>query len=418
MTHKTTIAALIGWTTAFGCSGSAPPPQTPARSTPQSGSSLPAPAAAAPSTPEVDVALPSEDSNPFAHARFAIDPGYVREIESAVRESPANASAWRRAEQYPTAIWLSSIASVGTISKTLDDAAAQERKAGEPVVTVFAIYDLPERDCNAVASNGELSLANGGETRYKTEFIDGIATIFRAHAGQRIVAIVEPDSLPNLATNLDTPRCAAAERVYRQSVAYAVKTLAMPNVSLYLDAAHAGWLGWSGNRAKMAKIVSDVLALAGGPDKVRGFATNVSNYDTLRGGDLAKLQPSDPCPDELTYVKLFAASLAEVGITGKGFVIDTSRNGRSGIRTDSGSWCNVRGAGLGERPRASPAPYVDAYYWVKPPGESDGASDPSMPGFDEHCGSRSPDSAAGAPHAGQWFSTYFGDLVKNASPPL
>ena len=33
----------------------------------------------------------------------------------------------------------------------------------------------------------------------------------------------------------------------------------MPNTSLYLDAAHAGWLGWSGNREKIAKIFSDAI---------------------------------------------------------------------------------------------------------------------------------------------------------------
>jgi cellulose 1,4-beta-cellobiosidase len=80
------------------------------------------------------------------------------------------------------------------------------------------------------------------------------------------------------------------------------------------------------------------------------------------------------------------------------------------------SWCNIKGAGLGERPRAAPAPGVDAYWWVKPPGESDGASDPKTPGFDKGCSGG--DAASGAPQAGKWFSTYFVDLVKNANPPL
>src|ERR1019366_10646253 len=110
----------------------------------------------------------------------------------------------------------------------------------------------------------------------------------------------------------------------------------MPNVWLYLDAAHAGWLGWKRNRAKIAAIYRDVLADAGGSDRVRGFATNVSNYDALRGGDLARLEPSDPCPDELTYVAELGASLAAGGVTGKGFLIDTSRNVRSGTRTRAG----------------------------------------------------------------------------------
>ena len=168
----------------------------------------------------------------------------------------------------------------------------------------------------------------------------------------------------------------------------------------------------------MAKLVSDVLAEAGGTDKIRGFAVNVSNYDSLQDGDLVHLEPSDPATGELKYVELLDRSLTEAGISGKAFVVDTSRNGRSGIRTRSGSWCNVKGAGLGARPQAAPGPFVDAYLWIKPPGDSDGSADPSQAGFDAMCGPRSPDAAPGAPPAGQWFHSYFVELAKNANPPL
>ena len=118
----------------------------------------------------------------------------------------------------------------------------------------------------------------------------------------------------------------------------------------------------------------------------------------------------------MTRAQKLAQSLAEVGITDKGFLIDTSRNGRPGIRSRWGSWCNVKGAGLGPRPQASPAPLVDAFCWVKPPGESDGTSDPSAARYDATCAS--PDSAPRAPEAGTWFESYFADLVANADPPL
>ena len=51
--------------------------------------------------------------------------------------------------------------------------------------------------------------------------------------------------------------------------------------------------------------------------------------------------------------------------------VDESRIDR---RIHAGNWCNQSGAGLGERPRASPADGIDAYVWIKPPGESDGSS--------------------------------------------
>jgi cellulose 1,4-beta-cellobiosidase len=356
--------------------------------------------------------------NPFDGADFYVDPAYASHVESSAKSTPARAVQLRKLESVPTAIWLDSIASVGGVAHTLDDALARQKQTGKPVVTVLVAYDLPERDCSASASAGELSAAANGEARYAGEFIDPLAAQLRAHASQRVVVVVEPDSLANIATNTSVAKCAAADGVYRRSIALAIQRLSMPNVWLYLDAAHAGWLGWSRNRTKIAQIYSDVLARAGGPDRIRGFATNVSNYDTLRGGDIARLEPSDPCPDELTYVEKLAGSLAEAGITGKGFLIDTSRNGRSGIKTKSGNWCNLAGAGLGERPQASPAPNVDAYWWIKPPGDSDGGSDPGAPGYDAKCAGDATDSLPGAPRAGQWFPAQFLQLVDNANPPL
>ncbi|HXU60332.1 MAG TPA: glycoside hydrolase family 6 protein, partial [Polyangia bacterium] len=72
--------------------------------------------------------------------------------------------------------------------------------------------------------------------------------------------------------------------------------------------------------------------------------------------------------------------------------------------------------GLGERPRAAPAPLVDAYLYIKVPGESDGTSDPRAARFDETCGSE--DAAPGAPEAGLVFDDYLIDLGRNAEPPL
>ncbi|MGH7440281.1 MAG: glycoside hydrolase family 6 protein [Polyangiaceae bacterium] len=354
--------------------------------------------------------------NPFDGARFYVNPAYGAKVESTATGQPGEvAERVRRAKAFPTAVWLSSISLVRDASRYLDAARGEQDRLRQPVVTVLVLYDLPDRDCAARASAGELPLGDG-EARYRTDVVDALAAQLRAHGGQRIALVVEPDSLANIATNLDVGTCRAAEPVYRRSIAYAVRTLSMPNVSIYLDAAHAGWLGWDGNRAKIARVYRDVLDQAGGVGLIRGFSTNVSNFNTLGDADGKRLEPSDPCPDELTYVQKLSASLAEVGIEGKGFLVDTGRNGRGGIRSKWSAWCNVKGAGLGERPHASPAPGVDAYYWVKPPGESDGASDPSSDGFDPMCAT--PDSAPGAPHAGAWFGAYFVQLVENANPPL
>ena len=46
----------------------------------------------------------------------------------------------------------------------------------------------------------------GGPT--STNFIDPIAALIKQYASVPLVAIIEPDSLPNLATNLGNPNCA------------------------------------------------------------------------------------------------------------------------------------------------------------------------------------------------------------------
>lgn len=109
------------------------------------------------------------------------------------------------------------------------------------------------------------------------------------------------------------------------------------------------------------------------------------------------------------------------------FIIDTGRNGVDGMRSDCANWCNVRGAGVGRIPTASTdLPSIDAYFWLKTPGESDGCTStlPSPPGgpcarYDSFCGSEdSIGSRAGepfAPVAGSWFDYNVQMLATNAN---
>ncbi len=354
--------------------------------------------------------------NPFKGVNFFLNPDYVEKVAATAGRHPDLAHVIRKVEQYPTAVWLDAIARLPKLKYWLDQAKAQQQATGQPTLTVVVLLNLPNRDCAANASAGELAVGPEGEARYRTEFVDPIAAELAAHADQPVVIILEPDSLANMTTNMAYPKCAASADAYRKSIVYAIKRLAMPQVSVYLDAAHAGWLGWDINREKMAKVFRRVLDEAGGPHMIRGFATNVSNYTHLSNRDGAALALTNPCPNELTYVKLLAETLAMYGMPGMGFVIDTSRNGRGGIRRSWGSWCNVKGAGLGARPVAEPIKGIDAYFWIKPPGESDGVSDPTQPRYDDMCASR--DAVPGAPQAGEWFESDFVDLVRNADPPL
>jgi hypothetical protein len=105
--------------------------------------------------------------------------------------------------------------------------------------------------------------------------------------------------------------------------------------------AHAGRLGWEANQRRMARLLRRVLDMAGGVERIRGFATNVSNHNALSGEWGKRLESSNPSPNELAYVDMFRQTLAREGIVDKGFLVDTGRNGRSGMRTRWGNWCNV-----------------------------------------------------------------------------
>ena len=278
------------------------------------------------------------------------------------------------------------------------------------------------------------------------------------------MAVVEPDSYPNMITNLSVPACAAVnqKQVYVQGIQYALAKLSVTkNVYLYLDIAHSGWLGWDDNRQKAIqgfKALVQGATPSGRLDIVRGFASNTANYTPLDepyfNGDDNVVDPSKTTGfyewnrgvDELTYIDKLRTEFTAAGFPSTlSFIVDTSRNGWGGparptgaaadvddMRIDRrdhrGNWCNVKNTGIGERPRANPdasRSYLDAYVFIKPPGDSDGTSDstantPNAEGkrFDMKCGSTIVDSLPNAPHAGQWFHDQFMMLLRNAHPVL
>jgi cellulose 1,4-beta-cellobiosidase len=369
----------------------------------------------APVTPATTPHAP-DGVNPFQGARLYVNPDYAKTVAGLAAKYPAESAALKKMAALPTAIWLSWIADTKDLPRYLDDALQQQKAGGQPVTSVFVVYDMPNRDCNAEASAGELPANETGEARYQREYIDVIAAAFAAYPDQRIAVVLEPDSLANLVTNLENPKCQAAQGIYKRGIAYAITKLSLPNVFIYLDAAHSGWLGWPKNLAKSVQLYKEVLAMAGGPDRIRGFALDVSNYNPPKDPKSSRRDPAAAPNDELGYVEDLSKALAGVGITGKGYVIDTSRGGKAWIRTSTANWCNIKGAGLGERPQAAPAPLVDAYLYIKVPGEADGTSDPKAPRFDANCASD--DATPGAPQAGKMFDSYLIDLIKNATPPL
>jgi len=285
--------------------------------------------------------------------------------------------------------------------------------ASPEVMGAFVIYDLPDRDCAAAASNGEYTIADGGVADYFA-YVDSITTILKAHSGTSIALVVEPDSLANLVTNLSVEKCANAQSAYLQCVTYAIQQFNLPNVAMYIDAGHAGWLGWSANIGPAADLFGSLYSGAGSPAAVRGLATNVANYNAWTGACASYTSGDSNCNEEL-YINALAPLLTAQGFPAH-FITDTSRNGVQPTSQQAwGDWCNVVNTGFGVRPTTDTGNTLeDAFVWVKPGGECDGTSNTTAARYDYHCGLS--DALQPAPEAGTWFQAYFAQLLTNANP--
>lgn len=121
-------------------------------------------------------------------------------------------------------------------------------------------------------------------------------------------------------------KCANAAKAYRECTQYAISQLNLPNVSMYLDAGHAGWLGWAANIGPAAKLFADVYKAAGSPAAVRGLATNVANYNAWSISSCpAYTTPNEVC-DEKRFVNAFAPLLTAAGFPAH-FITDVCKCG-------------------------------------------------------------------------------------------
>jgi cellulose 1,4-beta-cellobiosidase len=356
---------------------------------------------------------PCQNVNPFEGYTAYLSPYYAAEIQTAaaaISDATQKAKALKVA-QIPTFTWFDTASKVPDLGTYLAAAKAQ----GSKTLVQIVVYDLPDRDCHAKASNGEYSIANGGEAKYKA-YIDAIVNQVKLYPTVRVVAIIEPDSLANLVTNLSDPKCANAADVYKRSTIYALQQLNTVGVYMYLDAGHAGWLGWAANIDPAAQLFSSLYTSAGKPACVRGLATNVANYNALTAASPDPITSGNSNYDETHYINALGPKLASNGFPAH-FVVDQGRSGVQNIRVQWGDWCNIKGAGFGLRPTTSTGnSYIDAIVWIKPGGECDGTSDTSSSRYDSTCSLS--DAMTPAPEAGTWFQAYFENLVKYANPAL
>lgn len=61
--------------------------------------------------------------------------------------------------------------------------------ASPPIAGLFVVYDLPDRDCAALASNGEYTIADNGVEKYKA-YIDSIRAQIVKYSDVQIILVI------------------------------------------------------------------------------------------------------------------------------------------------------------------------------------------------------------------------------------
>ncbi|GAA2719655.1 glycoside hydrolase family 6 protein [Cellulomonas aerilata] len=347
---------------------------------------------------------------------------------------------------FPAATWITS----GTPAEAQAEAdRVATAAAAEGAIPTIVVYNLPFRDCAQYSSGGAANTAE------YNAWVDGVA----AGIGDReAIVVLEPDGLGIIPwytpaggsapewcqpAELDSATAAADRFTQLNHAVDALTTL--PSTSVYLDGTHTGWLG--------VGDITDRLIKAG-VERADGFFLNVSNYEetakleyyagwvsdclalsTSTAASAAWWDPSfcasqyfPATPGDIStwpltdaaYDKAFAdTGLVRDRANQKHAVLDTSRNGQgpwtapAGKYSDPEVWCNPPQRGLGRTPTtASTNPVIDAYLWIKVPGESDGQC------YRGTGGPLDPERGMQDPPAGQWFAEQAAELIALAQPPI
>ncbi|MEV5160805.1 glycoside hydrolase family 6 protein [Streptomyces sp. NPDC053728] len=282
---------------------------------------------------------PAPAASPERPEPPAVTAGLYRHPQSQVldwvgahRGDPRRPLIESRIAAQPAAVWFPAYnpgAVTGQVRRVTAAAAAAGRT---PVLVPYAI---PDRDCGGASEGGAPGL----------DSYDAWMEDFAAGLGSGpVIVVLEPDAIA-LSDCLT-----AGERSDRfASLARAGRTLhaANPRARVYFDGGHSGWH----SAAKQAAALRGAGAATSGD----GIFTNVSNFHSTA--------------DETAYARRVLAALG--GPPRLGAVIDTSRNGNGA--PEAGEWCDPAGRALGRTPTTDTGlSGIDAYLWVKLPGESDG----------------------------------------------
>jgi len=201
-------------------------------------------------------------------------------------------------------------------------------------IPILIVYNIPNRDCGGLSSGGIPDHAS-----YRA-WIDQVAAGLQ---NRPALIILEPDVLPIMTSCLS----ASQQAETRASMAYAGKKLkaASSQARVYFDIGHSNWL--SASEAASRLVAADIA------NSADGISTNVSNYRSTSA--------------EVSYAKQI---IAATGISRLQAVIDTGRNGNGPLGSE---WCDPSGRAIGTpSTNVTGDSKIDAFLWIKPPGEADG----------------------------------------------
>jgi endoglucanase len=265
---------------------------------------------------------------------------------------PTDAKLLEKIAAQPTGQWVGEWS--GDIETTVHNLGKATNARG--MVPVVVAYNIPNRDCGQYSAGGSASA---------DAYRKWVRDFARAAGPFRMIVVLEPDALGHLTQCLSP----ADQQARLGMLKDAVETLeTAPGVSVYIDAGHAKWVP----APEMAKRL-----IAAGIAGADGFALNTANYVSTE--------------ENIAYGHALSAATA-----GKHFVIDTGRNGNG--PTADAQWCNPEGRALGNAPTSNTGDtLVDAFFWVKPPGESDGTCNGGP-----KAGEFWPDAALGMAKRAKW----------------
>ena len=314
----------------------------------------------APTTPhptaepsEQPTSEPSQNAEGPAQAedvKFWVDPD-SQAARAMATSSGEEAQLLSRIAEVPQAVWVGDWIPTNEITGYVAQRVTAAEETGTSLILV--VYAIPGRDC------GNHSAGGVAESDYRN-WIDAVAAgLWQSDTW----VVLEPDALAQLG-DCD----GQGDRV--GMLRDAAQKLTEAGNRVYIDAGHSGWHSATETASRLAQI---------GFEHAAGFALNVSNYNST--------------PAETQYGQEVIAALGEQ----VHFVIDTARNGNGGV---PGQWCNVPDQAIGA-PSQTVAPVngddsLQAYLWVKRPGESDGECN-------------------GGPAAGAWWHEGALALVRNAN---